>query len=314
LVLLPAALAAWAGWDRVLADLGRLRPGTLGILFALPLVNYLLRAVRWQLFQRAIGIRLPWWRTLVYFVAGLALTATPGKAGEALRLYLIERGHGYRYDRLAALFLGDRLGDMCAVLLLCLLAAGAFSGYAVYAAVVGAGVAGCLVLLMRRRPLLAALGWLHRRTGRRWPKPIARCRRMVRLAAQLLRPPVSGPAILLSLVSWFAEVLALVVLVRALGVPITLQQATFVFTFSIIAGTVAMLPGGFGGTEAAMVGLLRVMGAPFDVAVAATLLIRLATLGSASALGFLALPLAFRLVGERRPRAALRLARMTAPP
>jgi uncharacterized protein (TIRG00374 family) len=66
------------------------------------------------------------------------------------------------------------------------------------------------------------------------------------------------------------------------------------------AGTLAMLPGGLGGTEAIMIALLKAVGVEFETAVAATAVIRLATLWYAVILGFITLPFAMRLA-RRRP-------------
>ena len=64
----------------------------------------------------------------------------------------------------------------------------------------------------------------------------------------------------------------------------------FVYGTATIAGAIAMLPGGLGGTELAMRTMLdRLGGVPIAPAAAATLLVRLATLWFAVALGFVAL-------------------------
>src|SRR3954447_10071384 len=80
------ALSVYAGLDDVLAHLRSIDARLIALMLGLSLLNYLLRAWRWQIFGNGLGIRLPWGRNLIYFVAGFALTATPGKAGEGLRL------------------------------------------------------------------------------------------------------------------------------------------------------------------------------------------------------------------------------------
>ena len=72
---------------------------------------------------------VPFGRTALVYVAGFSMTPTPGKMGEALRLWLLERIHGFRYARTAAVMIGDRVGDLAAILALCLFGVGAFAGY-----------------------------------------------------------------------------------------------------------------------------------------------------------------------------------------
>src|SRR4051794_3114172 len=85
-VAIIVALALFAGLDAVIAHLRQISLRVIVLLLALSTVNYLLRAWRWQLFANGLGLAVPWPRNLLYFVSGFALTATPGKAGEALRL------------------------------------------------------------------------------------------------------------------------------------------------------------------------------------------------------------------------------------
>ena len=59
----------------------------------------------------------------------------------------------------------------------------------------------------------------------------------------------------------------------------------------MLAGAVSFLPGGLGGTEATMVGLLAWSGMALPDAVAATVLIRVCTLWFAVLLGVAALPI-----------------------
>jgi uncharacterized protein (TIRG00374 family) len=69
----------------------------------------------------------------------------------------------------------------------------------------------------------------------------------------------------------------------------------FVYALAMLAGAVSFMPGGLGGAEAVMVGLLVWKGMNSADAVAATVLIRLATLWFAVAIGAVML---IKLKGE----------------
>jgi uncharacterized protein (TIRG00374 family) len=58
----------------------------------------------------------------------------------------------------------------------------------------------------------------------------------------------------------------------------------------MLVGAISFLPGGLGGTEATMIALLVAHGLPLPESVAATLVVRLATLWFAIVLGLAALP------------------------
>ncbi|MFO1057663.1 MAG: lysylphosphatidylglycerol synthase transmembrane domain-containing protein [Dongiaceae bacterium] len=295
-----ALLSVLAG--DVAGKLALLSPATLLGLLGLSLVNYLSRGLRWLIFSRRLGVVVPAWRNLLIFVAGFALTTTPGKVGEGLRLWLIERRYGYRYERLAPLFLGDRLSDMNGVLLLLLISCFGFPGQAWLALPAGLVVVLVTVAFVFPGPLIEGLGGLYRLGRRRGRRLFARMRTALRHTARLLEPRTYLPALLLSLIGWLAESGAFAWLLHDLGAQVPALAAMGVFTLSLVAGGVSMLPGGLGGAEAVLLGALVALGVEFDRAVAATAVIRLTTLWFGVGLGSLAMPFALRLT--RRPAVA----------
>ena len=69
-----------------------------------------------------------------------------------------------------------------------------------------------------------------------------------------------------------------------------------VYALAMLAGALSFLPGGLGGAEAVMVAALTLKGVDQPSAVAATIIIRLATLWFAVALGLLALMLGKKIL------------------
>ena len=58
-------------------------------------VNYALRFLRWQFYLRKVGVTNVSTRdSLQVFLAGFALTVTPGKLGEAVKAVLLRASHG----------------------------------------------------------------------------------------------------------------------------------------------------------------------------------------------------------------------------
>jgi uncharacterized protein (TIRG00374 family) len=308
LVLFVAAMAVaslFAGWAEIADRLSRLSTGVIAGMLGLSLVNYTLRATRWHVYARHLRLRIPLAMNLLHFVAGFALTTTPGKVGEALRLWLIERCHGYRYERIVPLFLGDRVADMNAVMLLCLAGIVGFPDQLWLTALAGAAMALLTLSLAFPRPLIALATGAYASGGRRGRRLFARARAALRQTARLFAPRLLLLAMALSLAGWLAEAYAFHWLLDVLGAPLTFLQATFVFTFAIIVGAVSMLPGGLGSAEATMVALLVALDVELETALAATVVIRATTLWFGVALGFLALPAALRLARARQGPGAM---------
>ncbi len=282
------------GSDDVLARLAKLSPELVAGLLALSLVNYACRTCRWHLFGLRLGVSPSFGRTALVYVAGFAMTPTPGKLGEALRLWLLERAYGFRYARTAAVMIGDRVGDMAAVLALCLFGVGAFTGYAQATMIAAAVILVLAVLLARTGPLLSAIGVAYGVVGK-WPRLFASARHSVRQTARLFSPSLMIAVLALGGIGWLAECFGLFWLVNVMGAQISLQGAVFVFAFSLLVGAASMLPGGLGSTEATMFALLTLAEVPPDIALAATAVNRAATLWFAVVLGAAVMPAALRM-------------------
>ncbi|WP_022956765.1 lysylphosphatidylglycerol synthase transmembrane domain-containing protein [Perlucidibaca piscinae] len=273
--------ALWSGWREVGLAMQRIGATAIAVALALSLLNYLLRGERWREYLAQAGHLLSWRLNTRIYWAGFALTTTPGKAGEMIRSLFLAP-YGVRFHQSAAMFFSERLADLVAIV--CLTAAGLgrfHQGEWVYAALVLVLVAGLLLL----------------RTT--WPERILRRLAGARAAGRWLaevaassRPYWQGRlfwwVLLLSLTAWFAEGVGAWLILRQLSVPVDFEMALFIYGFAMLVGALSFMPGGLGGTEATMTGLLVLEGLPLPEAVAATVIIRLATLWFAVILGLLA--------------------------
>lgn len=297
--VLFAVAAVVVGGKETLSRMAAVTPTLVVGMLALSLVNYALRFIRWQVFGLKLGIDVAWRISALYYVAGLSMAATPGKMGEALRLWLLRQGHGWRYERTFSLFVGDRLYDLTAIVALCLVGASAFGGYFWSAAIAGGATAALSAIILRPRYAISALtafyGWT-----RRWKRPVARLRHSIRYAGRLSSPGLYCGAMALSIGGWMAEAGAFHWLLVEMGATVSLTQSVFIFCFSMLVGVMAMLPGGLGGTEATMVGLLATLGVDLETAIAATAIIRITTLWFAVGLGFVFLPASLRTMNRGR--------------
>jgi uncharacterized protein (TIRG00374 family) len=88
-----------------------------------------------------------------------------------------------------------------------------------------------------------------------------------------------------SLIAWSAEGLAFFIVLERMGESTPLALAVSIYALSMLAGALSFMPGGLGGAEAAMVGLLVWQGMDAGAAIAATLIIRLTTLWFAVIIG-----------------------------
>ncbi|WP_341523656.1 lysylphosphatidylglycerol synthase transmembrane domain-containing protein [Pseudomonas sp. G.S.17] len=273
----------WGGWHAVSHAVGEV--GVVGILAALLLssFNYGLRFLRWQTYLRVLGHPVAWQPSLNIYLAGFALTTTPGKAGEALRGVLLKRW-GVPYPLSFAAFFSERLSDLFAVVLLTLFG---LSLYPDARPMIVAGISLVLIglLILSQRRLLERLALAMPAQG---GKLIGLARQLIQvlIAAQRChRLSLLIGVTTLSVVAWSAEALAFHWILNWMGADIELNFAVFVYALAMLAGAISFMPGGLGGAEAVMVGLLVWKGMSSADAIAATVVIRLATLWFAVGIG-----------------------------
>ena len=283
--------AAATGWKETLDQVARLTLWQVAALLGLSLVNYGLRGGRWHLFARHLGLNVRLSDSLRHFLGGFAMTVTPGRVGELVRMRWLKRETGWAFERTAPLVLVDRASDLAAMAVL-MGAALVSSGTAIKGGFPVALLALIAAFVATRPRLLAGLARLgHRATGR-LPRLFAKVRR----AARSLDPFARGGTLFvgstLALAGWLAEGVAFYLLLHWMGAEVSVATAIAIFLFSTLAGGLTGAPGGVGGAEAAMVALLSVQGVPLAMSVPATAIIRLTTLWFAILIGLIVFPFA----------------------
>jgi uncharacterized protein (TIRG00374 family) len=279
----------WGGWQEVVDSLAVV--GYIGVIvgLALALMNYFLRFLRWQYYLNLIGHSIPFFNSLRIYIAGFALTTTPGKAGEALRSVFLKQ-YGVSYRKSVGILVAERFSDLLALLVLTMIGIGTYAS-AIPLVLSVFLLAGLAVLFSQQTRWHDAIRSLSQR------KCSDRIAKMVSTLLDLIDsfrlcfafvPFVNG--LVLSIISWSTEGFAFYYFLHLLGSDISLASAFFVYGFSMILGALSFLPGGLGGTELVMLQLLMWYGVDDGVAVAVTIVFRLVTLWFSVVLGLFALP------------------------
>ncbi len=286
---LYALAVVWAGsaatW-RALQTIGApaMAGGTL-----LCTLTLLPRYLRWRGLLAALGHRPAEGFNLRVYLAGLALSSTPGKLGETLRsALLLQRGVPVPHS--LAAFFADRSSDVIGVALIGA-AAGALAGarLPLLEALALGGLAATLL----------AAWWLRRRTvDPGTPAPVGGPWHR-RWARQLIAPARAWAAVwtgmqpltcvLAAVVAYGVQAAVLAWYTQLLQPGIGVADVGAMFASSVLIGAASGLPGGLGAMDGALALQLQGQGATWAQAVAITLAARVSTLWLAWAIGFAAL-------------------------
>jgi uncharacterized protein (TIRG00374 family) len=253
------------------------------VIIACSSTNYFFRYWKWDYYTATLGIRPDRPRNLVIFFASFMMAVTPGKFGEVLKSYLLKKVNGTPISVSAPIVLVERLTDFIGLIILILAGAWVFGYGRVWVVTFAVFFTGLTILLSWKRGSETLIGLL-----RHVPvvnKFVDHAFTMYESIYTLIQPRPLFISTVLSVAAWACECFGFFLILHVFGAPPTLLKSTFIYAFSTIFGAVTMLPGGLGATEGSLTALTVIAGATKEIAVAATFLIRAATLWYAVIIG-----------------------------
>lgn len=281
------AIVIWAGHDSILHTMHKLSLADWSLLLLCSMTNYLLRFVRWHLYAKSLGCHLQKGLHFLYYLAGFALTTTPGKAGELLRSIYLKQ-HGLAYLESIAMFVSERFLDVLVIACLASLTVFQFGHYGQFV-LLATGLVIALLLLVKTPIFKHLLIFLQRAIRfRRIQRYLSHLLSLLDHAQQLLKLPLLSISLLLGIVAWSIQGFAFYYILQQLGLNLQPAPAMGIYAISLLAGAATFVPGGVGGTEVVMGLLLSASGADTSIAIAAPLISRLSTLWFAVVVGFFA--------------------------
>jgi uncharacterized protein (TIRG00374 family) len=269
--------AVWRGFGETWTELSAFRWSLYVPVLGLTLVNYGLRYWKWAWLLQRLDVRVPTAANLWIFVAGLAMVISPGKAGELVKPYLVREITGAPMSKTIPVLVAERGTDGIAVVALAAVGVSTYysDGTRLIFITLGSIVAGLIVIAIK--PLSLAIIELIGKlpvVGGIAPRLAA----FYLALRSCLSPWSLFVTTVVSIVAWFAECIGYWLIFRGLHVEATLDAATFLYAFATVFG--APSPGGMGMADAALAegSLAVVPGLTGGGAVAAALLVRVATL------------------------------------
>lgn len=292
-------------WGEFSQSLQRIQNfNTLVIPFALllSLINYCLRWVRWHFFLKKGDNRVSISLSIKVFLSGLAMSITPGKVGEVLKVALLKDRANIKASKTFPIVVAERIYDLLAVVLL--------TGFGVleYGKSQLIFLFGGLFLVLIYLLFYTKFGWIVLSSvfgflvRKRIPKETER------EAYEVQKTLLSGKHVIFGMttgvLAWLAEGVGLYLVVCGFeNANISVGSAIFIYSAGTLAGCLSMIPGGLVTTEVTLTGMMSpyVFGIfPDDSsAVSSTIIIRLVTLWFAVLLGVIGLVLMYRKTSER---------------
>jgi uncharacterized membrane protein YbhN (UPF0104 family) len=274
-IIVSVVLGGFVAWAHGAVDAGRVAgivvsADLFGVFVAMPflvLSAWVVRAARWMLILRALGIVTPVVQTYLSVGASLGLAAaTPAQAGEFLKLVHLKSKDGST-ARAAGGFAAERLADVIVLAALTLVTSNALfngTGYSIRLAVLLvtlASVAGAAVVMAGGNSDRLPLPGVVRST-------VAGCAEITR------KPAVTLLVFGATLISWLLTARLWQVSLATVAVEISMVLSVALVGVVTFATVLSFLPGGAGVADITVVALLTQQGHTVEQGLAAALILR----------------------------------------
>jgi uncharacterized protein (TIRG00374 family) len=292
-------------WEDLLRQVLNIDPVIVILAMFLSLGNYFCRFFKWLLFTRSLELDIPLIENFLIFFAGLSLSITPAKVGEAIRAFFLQKTSSIDLSKGLASTFSERLIDLLAVTILALIGVLSLglrqsNEFLPILVIIFIGIIfGVLIFLIDA--LYNIFSWFfHLEPWSGVGEKIDKFRSDVVIT---LRYDVFLGALLLGILGWACEGLGFFLLAQSLRIPITFEASILIYATSSLLGAISFLPGGLGVMEGSMeILLVNFLAISLSTAGALVILVRLTTLWFGVSLGLVFLLLITKRLGKIRSK------------
>ncbi len=286
------ALSIYVNLSELLDAFGKFNWLLFPFVLVLSFCNYIARFFKWEYYTKVLNIKIERRLSLAIFLSSFIMAITPGKVGEVFKSYLLKEQNGTAISKSGPIVLAERITDFLSLIMLSMIGALMF-GYETRLIIITGIFFILLILLISSKKVSYGIISFFERF-----KFFCHISHKVHIAYdsiyQMVRFKKLLVTLFLSVIAWFFECTGFYIVINSFGIEnllhVNIFVATFIYGFATIAGAVTMLPGGLGATEASIAFLLvTLQGITENVAVAGTMIIRVATLWFAVIVGIVSI-------------------------
>ncbi|MDE1868010.1 MAG: flippase-like domain-containing protein, partial [Thaumarchaeota archaeon] len=234
-------------------------------------LGYFVRSFRWIEMLRFMKIKIPVLKNIIIYFTGYAFSLTPGKVGEGIRSKYLKDSFEVSITRSLPTVLAERYYDVIGVIAIIFITVGLTQtgSFMVYA---GIALLVFFYFSVRKKIALKLLSPLNR--VKRLQAIQHNLIESVEVLETLLKPKIFVQCSFLTIVSWMAEAVGAYFVFKSFHLEFGILKGAFDYVTTSLAGAATLLPGGVGGTEASLIGLLLLQGHSYDDILGAVLMIR----------------------------------------
>ncbi len=266
------------------------------IVLFLAYLNYVCRFLKWDYYLRILNVNISKRNSFDIFMSGLIMGVTPGKVGEVLKSFMVKQIDGTPVHKTAPIVLAERITDFLSLIFIAIIGAIVY-GYGIIIVIIILVLLVFLIFALTNRKITESI-LLFLSKFSFLKKHIEKIKGAYDSSYILLSGEPLMKMFVLSLISWFFECMAFYVILKVFQLDAEPLWSAFIYSFSMIVGSVTMLPAGLGVTDGSLTFLLTSANIPIEIAVAATFIIRMATLWFSILVGVISVVIYQRRMGK----------------
>jgi len=246
--------------------------------------------LRWRLLCKNLGLNIPLRVDFLVYVAGFALSITPAKLGELLRIQILRDKSGIQRTQTTPLIFIEKFYDLLGAVIISSIGI-------LYFPQIGIIVLGGLILTIFIFILFSSKITFDKsiiifskfKFTKNFIEPLSKSHEILKSST---KTRIFTFSIALSVLYWLAISIAVFFILESLSIDsLGFAEIASTYASSLFLGALSFLPGGLGITEASFAGLLNIQGISLSMAIVAVIIVRLFTLWLGVAIGFIALKL-----------------------
>lgn len=219
-----------------------------------------IRSLRWILMLRHMKIKIPVKENIIIYFTGYAFALTPGKLGEGVRSKFLKDHYKIPIEKSLPTVLSERYYDVIGVISIIFITTG-FVGQntIVYLSL---GLLIFFYFVVRKNnatKILSNLGKI-----KKFSNLTQKLLNAVDTLEVLLQPKIFLKSSIITIVSWSCEALAVYFVFRSFHIDLGIAKAFSLYVITSFIGAASFLPGGVGGTEGSLLGLLLLDGFSYN--------------------------------------------------
>lgn len=211
-----------------------------------------IRSFRWILMLRHMKIKIPLKQNIILYFTGYAFALTPGKLGEGVRAKYLKDDYQIPIEKSFPTVFSERYYDVIGVITIIFITTGFVNQNVIVYLSLGLLVFFYFVARKKNATkILSSIGKIKRLTNLTQKTLI-----VVDTLEVLLQPKIFLKSSIITVISWGFEALGLYFVFRSFDIDLGVAKACSLYVITSFIGAASLLPGGVGGSEGSLLGLL----------------------------------------------------------